>query len=29
MGKTKSVILLIVYTLVIAVLCFICTVSFS
>lgn len=29
MGKTKSVILLIVYTLVIAVLCFICIVSFS
>ena len=29
MGKKKSVILLIVYTLVIAALCFICTVSFS
>ena len=29
MSKSKSVILLIVYTLVIAVLCFICTVSFS
>ena len=29
MGKKKSVVLLVIYTLLIAVLCFICTVSFS